>query len=389
MACALFSFSGGAMRLSFEFRLARAPACPLLAVLLLGALSTGSAGSQPSEIDPQAREALPDLNRLQKRVLEFWSRVTRGQKYQALSYVAEGQDHFLNWKWPPVESYRVANLEFRDGSSEVVVTVQAVVQPPSFGSPVNWPVRQRWVFREDAWRILVEGSNFAALFGGTNPRPADSGLDQTESRKQLKRFQIGQRRIHFGKVLQGEVIWQKVPYKNESEIEISVRVIQSPNWIALDHSYFVVKPGGEGTLLLGVVTERLEGEIKGALTLELGHGEVRHTQTVPVLGSVRAPLALVPARLVLVPGAAHEVRLRNDTQEAVRISEIRMPADFLVSEWVAGSAQIGPGSHSILKIQWDAAQTPEGWSGGIIRLRLAQPVGGQTELTIPILRRFP
>ena len=94
-------------------------------------------------------------------------------------------------------------------------------------------------------------------------------------------------------------------------------------------------------------------------------------------------------RLVLVPGAAHEVRLRNDTQEAVRISEIRMPADFLVSEWVAGSAQIGPGSHSILKVQWDATQAPEGWSGGIIRLRLAQPVGGQTELTIPILQRFP
>ena len=124
------------MRLSSEFRLARAPASPLIAILLLGALSAGSAGSQPSESAPQAREALPDLNRLQKCVLEFWSRVTRGQKYQALSYVAEGQDHFLNWKWPPVESYRVANLEFkRDGSPEVVVTVQAVVQPPSFGSP--------------------------------------------------------------------------------------------------------------------------------------------------------------------------------------------------------------------------------------------------------------
>ena len=377
------------MRLSSEFRLARASVSPLIAVLLLGLLSAGSAWSQPSEINPLGRgEAIPDLNRLQKRVLEFWSLVTRGQKYQALGYVAEGQDHFLNWKWPPVESYRVANLELKDGTHEVVVTVRAVVQPPGFGAPVNWPVRQRWVFREDAWRILVEGSNFAALFGGKSPRPEDSSLDQTGSRKQLKRFRIEKRRIHFGKVLQGEVIWHEIPYKNESEIEISVRVIQSPNWIALDHSYFVVKPGGEGALLLGVVTERLEGEIKGALTLELGHGEVRHTQTVPVLGSVRAPLALVPGRLILVPGAAHEVRLRNDTQEAVRIAEIRMPADFLVSEWVAGSARIGPGNRSTLRVRWDAAQTSEGWSGGVIRLRLARPVGERTELTIPVLRRL-
>ena len=95
-----------------------------------------------------------------------------------------------------------------------------------------------------------------------------------------------------------------------------------------------------------------------ALTLELGHGEVRHTQTVPVLGSVRAPLALGPGRLVLVPGESHEILLRNDTQETVRIAEIRMPAGFLVSEWVAGSAQIGPGSHSILRVKWDAGIGP-------------------------------
>ena len=373
------------MRLSSEFRLPRAPTSPLIAVLLLGTLSAGSAWSQPSERAPVDREAIPDLNRLQKRVLEFWSLVTRGQKYQALSYVAEGQDHFLNWKWPPVESYRVANLELEEGSHEVVVMVQAVVRPPGFGTPLNWPVRQRWVFRKDTWQILVEGSKLAALFGGTRPRPADSSLDQTETLQEFRRFRIGKRRIHFGKVLQGEVIWDEIPYKNESAIEIGVRVSEAPSWIALDRSHFVIGPGGEGALLLGVFTEQLEGDIQGALTLELGHGEVRHTQTVPVLGSVRVPLAPVPARLVLVPGASHEILLRNDTQEAVRIAEIRMPAVFLVSEWAAGSAQIGPGSHSILKVRWDAAQTSEGWSGGVIRLRLAQPVGGQTEVTIPDL----
>ena len=260
------------MRLSSEFRLPRAPTSPLIAVLLLGALSAGSAWSQPSESAPVDREAIPDLNRLQKRVLEFWSLVTRGQKYQALRYVAEGQNHFLNWKWPPVESYRVANLEFKEGSHEVVVTVQAVVRPPGFGTPVNWPVRQQWVFREDAWRILVEGSNLAALFGGTSPRPADSSLDQTKTLQEFRRFRIGKRRIHFGKVLQGEVIWDEIPYKNESEIEINVRVIQSPNWIALDRSYSLPSQGAEGALLLGVFTENLEGDIQGALTLELGHG---------------------------------------------------------------------------------------------------------------------
>ena len=168
-----------------------------------------------------------------------------------------------------------------------------------------------------------------------------------------------------------------------------MRVSEAPGWIALDRSHFVVPPGEGGTLLLGVFTEQLEGEIKGTLTLELLHGEARQTRTVPVLGSVQVPLSLVPAKLVLMPGVAQEVQVRNTTQAAVRITEVRMPADFLVSEWVAGGAQIESGSHSVLKIRWDEARTPEGWSGGIIRLRLAQPVNGQTELTIPILQRFP
>ena len=53
-------------------------------------------------------------------MLDFWSLVTRGQKHQALSYVAEGQDHFLNWNWPPVQSYRMQKLELeQQGSQEV------------------------------------------------------------------------------------------------------------------------------------------------------------------------------------------------------------------------------------------------------------------------------
>ena len=107
-----------------------------------------------------------------------------------------------------------------------------------------------------------------------------------------------------------------------------------------------------------------------ALTLELGHGEVRHTQTVPVLGSVRAPLALGPGRLVLVPGESHEILLRNDTQETVRIAEIRMPAGFLVSEWVAGSAPDRPRKPLDSKSQMGCGnRAPEDWIGGVMGAR--------------------
>ena len=101
----------------FEFRLSTAPASPLPAVLLLGVLCAGSAFSQPSQVDPPARQAVPDLNRLQQRVLDFWSLVTRGQKHQALGYVAEGHDHFLNWNLPPVQVLPAGEAGARAGVS--------------------------------------------------------------------------------------------------------------------------------------------------------------------------------------------------------------------------------------------------------------------------------
>ena len=47
--------------------------------------------------------------------------------------------------------------------------------PPGFGAALSWPVRQRWVFRDQAWRILVEGSNPAAVFGGKSRIQAAPG----------------------------------------------------------------------------------------------------------------------------------------------------------------------------------------------------------------------
>ncbi len=165
-------------------------------------------------------------------------------------------------------------------------------------------------------------------------------------------------------------------------------MIESPSWIALDRSYFRAQPGEEGTLLLGVFTEPLEGEIKGTLTLELVHGEASHTQTISVQGSVQPPLSAAPGRLVLAPGVSHEIVVRNRGPEEIRIAEIVSPVDFIAAEWATGeSAQIAPDGRSILKVQWDAERTPEDWAGGILRLRLSGP--GQRELTIPLLRKFP
>ena len=370
-----------------EYRLSRLATFSLIGVMLL---CNPAASAQNAGTAPQDLKTFPDLNQLQQEVLAFWSLVVQGRKFQALRYVAEGQDHFLNWKWPRVQSYRVTKLDLKNGSNEVLVTITATITPPGFEAALSWPLRQRWVFRDQAWRILVEGSNPAAAFGGKSRIRTMSGRDQAETLQQFKRLQIGPKRIHFGAVLRGETIWQELSYKNESELGIQVRVIQSPRWVALDRSDFIAGPEDEGMLLLGVFTENLEGEIRGELTLELSHGTVRQEQMVSVLGSITPPLSLAPGRLVLVPGISYEIRVQNHTQQEVRIAEIVPPVDFLVAKWSSSaSSHIAPDGSAALKVTWDADRAPQDWSGGILRLLLDQPVGGRSELTVPVLRQFP
>ena len=165
------------------------------------------------------------------------------------------------------------------------------------------------------------------------------------------------------------MVWHEIPYKNESEIEINVRVIQSPSWIALGPQLLRCRAGSRRDIAPGCVY----GESGRAISRGRSPWNWAMEKSVTPK-RFRCWDRSEPARL---DGVARRRRRQQ------------MPAGFLVSEWVAGSAQIGPGSHSILKVRWDAAQTSEGWSGGVIRLRLAQPVDGQTELTIPILQRFP
>ena len=99
----------------------------------------------------------------------------------------------------------------------------------------------------------------------------------------------------------------------------------------------------------------------------------------PVLGSVRAP----PGPRARTP---HEILVRNNGQEVTRIAEILTPADFIGHH---GKPPYQPEKPLDPKSQMGCGTDPGGLEWRSLRLRLVQPVGGQTGLTIPVLRRFP
>ena len=270
--------------------------------------------------------------------------------------------------------------------------MEAVVTYAGFVRDLDWPVDQRWVFRDNTWFLIVEASRAAIIFGGGGSTPT-SRDDEPKRRiveRALRRFEMGSR-VRFDEVRQGQILWREISYRNGSDLPVSVRIDQIPPWVGLDHTHFTVEPGQHGTLLLGVFTEQLEGEIRGKLSVVASYNDVEVSRQLDILGVVTAPIAIVPHQLILGSRLSHRIRVHNTTDQQVEIDKILSSADFIQVQWPSGQdGQIlGPQSSTLLEMTWDPEGLPEQWMSGWIELVPAQPVEGHSSWRIQVVRRFP
>ncbi|MDA2923362.1 hypothetical protein MYX65_01690 [Acidobacteria bacterium AH-259-L09] len=340
-------------------------------------------------------ENSPDLNLLRERVTAFWSLLQQGRRREALEYVEPAsQDHFLNRRSLPFRSFEIRTIHFENPTA-VLVTTDVTIQPPQFFRPIKWPVKERYLFQAGNWFVQVQESNARDLFrskrGKRSRQPARiNDSDEGKIAKELSRFEIRAKRLILGSLQQGDVIWRDIPYRNDSQVVLSVKITRAPGWIAFDKSEFEVEPQGKGTLRLGVFTEGLEGKISGEISLSISHGSVARDHTFVLEGHVRASVAIVPARLIVAGSAAHTILIENNTDQELQIVRVIPSAEFLEVEWEADELpKVAPGSRVALKLQWEAARIPMDWAGGSIQLQVAAPVAGRKSFDILLLPEFP
>ena len=365
-------------------------------VICLTCPGWAQSSSQQSEGDlvGSSSQIQPDLNLLQKRVLEFWSLMTQRQQLKALSYVDEqGQEPFLRWKWPPVKSFALRKVQLGDDPASARVSVGAVVTYPGLVHELEWPIEQQWVFGDGTWKIIVKESRAVeALFGGRDfsPQSPVDSPDKEEVSKALRQFEIKPKLINFGQVTQGESIWQEISYGNGSTLAVTVKVDQAPPWVGFDKSSFVVDPGQGGTLNLGVLTQELEGEIRGNVSFVMSREGVQLEQELPIMGSVTALVSIVPHHLILGPGSSHHLVIHNNAAQQIEITDILSSASFVEVGWPPGQQhKIDPQSQATLNVTWHPSRAPDDWTGGWIELVLARPVKGHSSFKIALLRQFP
>ncbi|MDA2937817.1 hypothetical protein MYX75_06095 [Acidobacteria bacterium AH-259-A15] len=323
----------------------------------------------------------------------FWSLLQQRRRREALEYVEPaGQDHFLNRRELPFASFEIRTIHFENPKT-VVVTLDVTVQLPGFPRPIKWPVSESYVFKEGNWFAKVEKSSAKDLFRAKKERSRAARIHHSGEEsiaKELDQLKITAQRLSLGMLGQGDVIWRDIPYRNNSQLLVSVKITNSPSWVAFDKTRFEVEPQGEGTIRLGVFTEELEGKISGEISLAIGHGSVTREHAFTLEAQVREALRIVPARLIVGGSAEHEILIENNTDQELQIVRVVPSADFLEVEWDADElGKIAPGARVSLKVKWEAARIPADWVGGSIRLQLAEPLAGRDSFKILLLAQFP
>ena len=111
---------------------------------------------------------------LEKTVRTFWDLLQKGDKVEALRYVApEGRNPFVNRRTEPFRSWELDRIELRTPDEALVtVKLEQLLLPAGVYYPV--PRREVWVRQPDGWQIRIrplDTEKFKrALVGSTAPK---------------------------------------------------------------------------------------------------------------------------------------------------------------------------------------------------------------------------
>ena len=111
---------------------------------------------------------------LEKAVRTFWDLLQKGDKVEALRYVApEGRNPFVNRRTDPFLSWKLDRIELRSPDEALVtVTLEQLLLPAGAYYPV--PRREVWVRQPEGWQIRIRPLDMKklsrAFAGGTPPK---------------------------------------------------------------------------------------------------------------------------------------------------------------------------------------------------------------------------
>jgi len=337
--------------------------------------------------DSAARK--PSLDALVTRAGTYWGLLAKGEKSKALAYVrSQSRDNYLNRQTPAFSEPRVADLELSRDPAEVWVTVKVKRILPLIPTPVDWPVKEKWVFEGGQWLVVITNSpdKFARVTG-TEPRAPATSSEEDEKKRQAIRaaLHFENSSVDFGDVRQGEQVPIELKYRLTGSEAMTWKLAGAPRGLTRKASGGRELKAGEGQKIeLNLQTQEIDGEIEETFTILAGSAGLEVPFEFNMHGRVYAPLSISPRSLRFLKGeTAKEVVLKNNSKSTIQL----LPAKATGLDVQPLPQALAPGAECRVTVSLKLRNYSTNHVAEIA-LRFAEPVDGVKSATLPVVVNF-
>ena len=331
----------------------------------------------------------PSLDTLVERVNAYWSLLLAGKKLEALELVdRESRENFLSREVPVFSEPRLSSLAPDGNGTEVSVTV--TVKRPLTGIPVpmEWPVREKWAFREGKWFVTIARSR-SPFFSEPKGDVPSLSAEEVERRKKAIRnvLQVQSALLDFGTVRQGERAPLALKYRLDGDHALDVRFEKAPpDLIVQGLEERKIVPGKSQAIVMELLTQNYDGKVDETFTVVVRHQEVEVPYEFKVQGFVYTPVSVFPRVLRFRKDEReHEIVVRNNSKSEVKVSSIYSQSRAFKIEPLPQA--LAPGAEHRFKIILVAGISETNYRD-LLALIFAQPVEGMANLSLPVVLNY-
>ncbi len=271
----------------------------------------------------QAVAAIPqtsrDLNKLSARAAEYWKFVAAGERVKASGYVVPGKrESYLNGAAPPVAEPKLLGIQFTSDPARMIVRVNVKPVPGTIDVQLA-VIEQPWVWTNNNWFVDTADS--------PNPFQTDkrSGAMNNAALKQLEQdFRLKTTEVSVGTIWEGN--YPNFPVEIEYTGKDPIRIDGDPRvpFIGIDPPVTQYIRPGTKTINVRIDSTRIDGPFSVNAKLSIITQDALIERPLHVEGTVFRPIKIsqIPDPIVFAPGQNCEIKVRNDTDAPVRITEI-------------------------------------------------------------------
>ncbi len=341
--------------------------------------------------DAQQPRAKPSLDVLLIRVKEYWALLQKGKKLQALEYVTtSSRENFLAIQTPGFSDPRVSSLTLTAKPDEISVTVNVKRVLPQLGTlPVDWPVNEKWVFRNGNWFVVTAGRTPPYALGPGRKAKEPLSPEEVERRRNDIRtaLHFDNQIFDLGTVRKGVPAPIEIKYSLSGSEPIAVELSDAPPDLTLaglpDRK---LQPGNGQSISMEWMTSERDGPVSAHFALLARLHDVEVSFPFEVKGDIYSPVSAQPNQIIFPRGERKtEFVVRNNSRSEVSIRSYSSQTGIF--EVSSVPQIIPPGGQAVMNVRTTVAVDQKNFKD-LLSLAFDQPVEGMASVIVPITLNY-